>query len=320
MRYLLAFFLGPALLLGKSPAVGRTQSIRQTRQPFIVVLGVAQDAGIPHPGCNKACCARRWDNPSQRKRVSSIGLIDPTSGERWLFDATLDLTTQMHDLESLSTDETSPPRTVSGIFLTHAHIGHYSGLMYLGREGLSSNNVPVFAMPRMKNFLETNGPWSQLVSLKNIRIHPLAADSTVRLNAQLRVTPIRVPHRDEFSETVGFRVQSNKKSLLYIPDIDKWERWDRNIEELIGSVDVALLDGTFFADGEISGRSMSEIPHPFIEESLKRFAALPPSERRKIVFIHLNHTNPALERKSKARREIERRGMRVAEEGERFGL
>jgi pyrroloquinoline quinone biosynthesis protein B len=320
VRYLFTFFLGTASLLGQSPAVGRTQSIRQTGQPFIVVLGVAQDAGVPHPGCNRACCAKRWNNSSQRRRVCSIGLVDPTSGERWLFDATPDITSQMHELENLSGDFASPTKKMSGIFLTHAHVGHYSGLMYLGREGMSTHAVPVFAMPRMRSFLETNGPWSQLVALKNISLRSLAADSTIHLNERMLVTPIRVPHRDEFSETVGFYIQGPSKSALYIPDIDKWERWEKHIEEFIARVDVAFIDGTFFADAELPGRSVKEIPHPFIEESLKRFAALPPSERRKIVFIHLNHTNPALERKSKARGEIKNRGMLVAEEGKKFGL
>jgi pyrroloquinoline quinone biosynthesis protein B len=320
VHHLRALFLGTAALLAQSPSTGRTESSGQAGPLFVVVLGVAQDAGVPHPGCDKACCAIRWNNPSQRRRVSSIGLVDSASGERWLFDATPDIAAQMHDLESLSTDPASPTRSLSGIFLTHAHVGHYSGLMYLGREGMSSNNMPVFAMPRMRSFLETNGPWSQLVSLKNIALRSLTADSTLRLNDRLAVTPIRVPHRDEFSETVGFHIQGPSRSAIYIPDIDKWERWEKRIEEIIARVDVALIDGTFFADGELPGRSMSEIPHPFIEESLRRFAALPESERRKIVFIHLNHTNPALDRASDARTQLLKQGFRVAEEGERFVL
>ena len=65
---------------------------------------------------------------------------------------------------------------------------------------------------------------------------------------------------------------------------------------------------------------MSEVPHPFIAESLVRFATLPAKERRKIVFIHLNHTNPAATPGSSANRAIEKAGMRVAKERERHPL
>jgi pyrroloquinoline quinone biosynthesis protein B len=103
------------------------------------------------------------------------------------------------------------------------------------------------------------------------------------------------------------------------PSIDKWERWNRPNEKLLAEVDVADLDGTFLAAGEIPGRSVAEVPHPFIEESVQRLAGLPPAERAKVQFIHLNHTNATLQAGSPARREIERAGFRVAENGQRVG-
>jgi pyrroloquinoline quinone biosynthesis protein B len=89
---------------------------------------------------------------------------------------------------------------------------------------------------------------------------------------------------------------------------------------VITNADIALLDGTFHAEGELPGRSMAEIPHPFIVESLARFASLPAPERAKVRFIHLNQSNPALDPASEARRQIERAGCGVAEQGERWGL
>jgi len=64
---------------------------------------------------------------------------------------------------------------------------------------------------------------------------------------------------------------------------------------------------------------MSRIPHPFIEETIAR-QHLQSEDLRRVRFIHLNHTNPALQAGSEARKAIEAAGMRVAEEGERFGL
>ncbi len=148
----------------------------------------------------------------------------------------------------------------------------------------------------MKEYLRSNGPWSQLVLLNNIALRPLANDSAVNLNSSLRITPLQVPHRDEYSETVGFRIESGARGILFIPDIDKWSTWNRNLAEEIKKSDMALLDGTFFANGELPGRDMKEIPHPFVTETMELLAELPASEKNKIVFIHFNRdqsTDPA---------------------------
>ena len=286
--------------------------------PFLVVLGIAQDAGYPQAGCQKACCAEVWDHPQQRRAPACLAIVDPQSSQSWLIEATPDFKNQLRRLERLTPGDGSPIPT--GIFLTHAHIGHYSGLTQLGREVIGAGGVPVYAMPRMETFLRSNGPWDQLVSLQNISLRQLHADSTIRLNERLAITPFPVPHRDEYSETVGFRIDGPQRSALFIPDIDKWEKWERPVEALIGETELAFLDGTFYAEGEIPGRNMAEIPHPFIRESMARFATLPTAEKSRIYFIHLNHTNPALHPDSDARKKIQQEGFRIAEELEIFGL
>jgi len=287
----------------------------ETAAPYIMILGIAQDAGAPQAGCQKICCRDRWDNPALQDRVACLAIVDPISSERWIIDATPDFKTQLRAL-----DELAPMPNLSGIFLTHGHIGHYTGLMQLGREVIGAREVPVFVMPRMEKFLGANGPWDQLVRLKNIVLQPMRSDSTIVLNSRLQVTPFLVPHRDEYTETVGFRITGPNQSVLFIPDIDKWEKWDRRIEDMIASVEVAYVDGTFYADGEIPGRNMKEIPHPFIVETMARLAALPAAEKNKIRFIHLNHTNPALRREGSALPDIRQAGFHVAAEKERVGL
>jgi pyrroloquinoline quinone biosynthesis protein B len=185
---------------------------------------------------------------------------------------------------------------------------------------MGAHGVPVWTMPRMREFLAANGPWSQLVTLGNIELRPLGADSTIALGDSLRVTPFRVPHRDEFSETVGFRIDGPRGSVVWLPDIDKWERWDRRIEDVIAGASAAYLDGTFFDAAELPGRDMKEIPHPFIVESLSRFASLPAAGRRGIHFIHLNHTNRAGITGTPERKRVEASGGRVATSGERVPL
>ncbi len=279
-----------------------------------LVLGIAQDGGVPHIGCQQELCMAARRDPTRRERVASLGLVDDRAGARFLIDATPDLPSQ---LESLNAGRTLADRRrpVEGILLTHAHVGHYAGLVYLGREALGAKGVPVYATARMARFLRENGPWSQLVSLGNIELREIEAGRELRLTPDLRVTPVAVPHRDEWSDTVGFVVRGPSGSLLYLPDIDKWEKWDRRIEDEVARVDLALLDATFHALEEIPGRSQTEVPHPLVGETTGRLAAL----ARRVVFIHLNHTNRLLFDPG-ARAELEAKGFRVARDGESLPL
>ncbi|RMD93824.1 MAG: MBL fold metallo-hydrolase [Calditrichaeota bacterium] len=285
---------------------------------YVAVLGVAQDGGYPQAGCTRQCCRPAWEGKVAPKHVSSLAVVDPQKQRRWLIDATPDFKAQLRMLDEMAPPQGTPD--LQGIFLTHAHIGHYTGLMHLGREVIGAHHVPVYAMPRMKAFLEQNGPWDLLVRLENIRLYDLQNNIPVTLGQGLSITPFLVPHRDEYSETVGFLIAGPHRKVAYISDIDKWERWSTRIEDLLARVDLAFLDGTFYANGEVPGRDMSEIPHPFITESMHRFAGLPAREKNKIYFIHLNHTNPALQPQSEAYRTIREAGFHVAREGEKFGI
>lgn len=286
---------------------GKAQSIE------LIVLGIAQDAGAPQISCEKSCCKTRWKS-GQKELVSALGVLDKTHKAIYLMDATPDLSEQ---LAQLHTQFTAP---LKGIFLTHAHIGHYTGLMYLGKEALEGKEIPVYAMERMQSFLKQNGPWSQLVKDKNIVLKPLLNEKQLKLSSALQLTPLQVPHRDEYSETVGYRIKGPEKSALFIPDIDKWEIWEKDISEEIAKVDYAFLDATFYDGEELGNRDMQQIPHPLVVESIQRFESLPAAEKAKIYFIHLNHTNPLLNKESNAYKNLIKAGYRVAQTGQIFTL
>ncbi len=295
-------------------AVCNGQATSPKQDPFVVVLGTLQDGGSPHMGCQKDCC--KVIDPN--KKVVSLGLIDPVSKKKFLFEATPDFVAQTKALNSLL--PSSSEKTPDGIFITHAHMGHYAGLMFLGREAMNSKAVPVYAMPKMKNFLENNGPWSQLVTLNNIRINPLSEGKWENISPSLKVKAILVPHRDEFSETVGFIIEGPQKKLLFIPDIDKWEKWKTDIVSLIKQVDHALIDGTFYSAAEVGNRNIAEIPHPLVQESMQLFDTLPAKEKEKIMFIHFNHTNPLLNEQSEEAKLVKSKGFRIAEMNFRIKL
>ena len=254
----------------------------------LVVLGIAQDAGIPHLNCQQQLCASIRAGKRPAERVSSLGVVDRVSGAAYLFDATPDFNAQVHTLTN--------GRPPDGIFLTHAHIGHYTGLMYLGRESIGARGVPVYATERMLEFLDTNGPWSQLTALGNIERRTIEYDRPLTLPGGLRVTALRVPHRDEFSDTVGYRIEGPRQKALFIPDIDRWEKWDRSIKELADGVDLAFLDGTFASPSEVN-RNIEEIPHPM----MSRTRELLKGTRARLLFIHINHTNAEIDAQDVAR-------------------
>ena len=282
-------------------------------RPYVVVLGIAQDGGAPHAGCEKSCCIELWES-GKKEKVSSIGIVNPLTKQSWLFDATPDFPSQYRILTENHNTE------LVGIFLTHAHMGHYTGLLHLGREVMGKKNVPVYVMSRMKRFLETNGPWSQLVTLKNINLKLIENNKYIKIGEQLFVEPFLVPHRDEYSETVGYRIIGNEKSLAFIPDIDKWEKWHGSIFQLVLNTDILLIDGTFYSQNEIPHRNMAEIPHPFIIESMETLSELNSENRNKIHFIHFNHSNPAIKDNSPAYHTIKSKRFNLAREGDRFNL
>ncbi|MHC4952549.1 MAG: MBL fold metallo-hydrolase [Planctomycetota bacterium] len=229
------------------------------------VLGVAQDAGVPHIGCDCPRCERFRAAPLW---PACLGLVGDEA--TYLIDATPAIAEQTRLL----------PRFPGTILLTHVHMGHVAGLLQLGKEALSKK-TKVMASPAVCEFLRTNRPWNRLpLDLMDVR------DRCV-LEPGLEVEWIAVPHRDEDADTHAFLIRGPKKTLLYLPDIDAWEI---DLKDLLARCDLALLDGSFFSRDELPRQR--DIPHPPITETL---ALLSDEEACKVRFLHFNHTNPVLD-------------------------
>jgi pyrroloquinoline quinone biosynthesis protein B len=261
----------------------------------LVVLGVAQDGGMPHPGCEKSPCKDAREGKRAAEKVSCIGLVNRDHDIAYMIDATPDFPAQMHALNG--------GKAPDAIFLTHAHVGHYTGLAYLGKEAMAAKRIPVWGTERMNTFLAENGPWSLLVENRYIELRTLVSGRTIEMAHELRITPLSVPHRDEFTDTVGFLIEGPRAKALFVPDIDKWEKWDRSIRDLANDVDVLLLDGTFATMDELPNRDIADVPHPLMSET----RALLRGTSATLWFIHVNHSNPALE----GRTDVAREGMRI---------
>ncbi|HEX3131718.1 MAG TPA: MBL fold metallo-hydrolase [Thermoanaerobaculia bacterium] len=164
----------------------------------VVVLGTAQDGGMPQTGCEHALCAAARKDPKLARHVASLAIHIPSNGHTWLVDATPDLPAQIEQVHTFrpfpagKTDRAP----FDGVLLTHAHIGHYLGLAHFGFESLNTKDLPVHVSPRMAEYLRTNGPWSQLVRLGNIKLEVFQPGEWFSLGDGISVKPFAVPHRD----------------------------------------------------------------------------------------------------------------------------
>ena len=280
------------------------------KNTFIKILGIAQDAGIPQCGCMKDCCKLKWKSFKNRRMVASIGIVDRQAGKSWMIDATPDFKDQWQTLSGCHKNN-----QIDGIFLTHGHIGHFTGLINLEKAVMNNNLFKVWAMPKLGNLIKNNLPWKSLVDMENIDLKKIGDRKTIVLSKSVSITPVLVPHRDEFSETVGFVICGLNKKILFLPDIDSWDQFPE-IDEILSGVDHAFIDGTFFSGDELHSRDMTKVSHPTILTSLNRLL----QHAKKINFIHFNHTNPVLEENSIEFKTIIKSGFNIANEGDEISI
>jgi pyrroloquinoline quinone biosynthesis protein B len=277
------------------------------------VLGIAQDGGYPQAGCTKTCCEMAWKNDTVRKNVVSLAVVFPKQKKWWLFEATPDISRQLRMFSKLTNSQFQ--FLPEGVFLTHAHIGHYTGLMQFGREVLNTKELPVYVLPKMKSFLEKNGPWGQLVRIKNISLRELKTDSVSAISESFSVKPFKAPHRDEYSETAGFIINTGKKKTLFIPDINNWS--SINLMSRLNECNQAFLDGTFYTADELPNRDIKEVMHPLVTGTMQLLRSQSDSTKAKVHFIHFNHTNPLLTNKQ-TKNNVLKAGFNIAEEGRKY--
>jgi pyrroloquinoline quinone biosynthesis protein B len=321
------------LLAGCTPGL-HSAAVRGAR---LRVLGTVQDGGLPHAGCWCDHCERARRDLQYRRFVSSVALLLP--GETgipqvFLIDVSPDIREQLHMLGDVrkASSAGAGRDIVDGVFLTHAHIGHYLGLAFFGFEAMNTRDLPVSCTPRMAGFLRANGPWSQLVRLDNIRLREVAPGAPVDLPVvgnryQVSVKPIQVPHRDEYSDTVGYVIRRTGspagsaaepgRTVFYVPDTEPWRNWKPSLAEVIEEerIDTLLVDGTFYSSSELPGRSVTSIGHPLMTDSMDLLEPLVRAARLTVYFTHLNHSNPVLDPASAAARDVTTRGFHVAREG-----
>ena len=273
----------------------------------VLVLGTAQDGGVPHAGCDCPTCVAAHQDDTRRRRVASIAVVGE-SGRTLVVDATPDLRSQLHRLAlAAGRDHLAP----DALLLTHAHVGHYLGLAFLGREAMNVQGTPLWATASMAAFLRSNKPWSWLVERGQVLLEDLRPGIPSEFDG-VRITPFLSPHRGEDTDTVGLEIEGASRRLLYVPDADAFPP---DLVARIQGADVALVDGTFHDPSELPGRDLGEIPHPFVAESVEALAGA----AGEVWFTHLNHSNALIRPEVEQRPELPE-GFGVLEDGAAFVL
>ena len=285
---------------------------------FVISLGTAQDGGYPHIGCLESCCIEAQKKISLKRLIASIAIVDSKKKKFWIIDISPNINEQLIILNKYIKDYSL--KSFGGIFLTHAHIGHYAGLLNLGLEALNLSEIPVYVFPRMRMFIKKNAMFQQLIDNKNIVLKDMNQLVDIELNRDIAIESFLVPHRNELSETAGYRIKSKDKTLIYIPDIDSWEDWNIKLEKLVGDNDILILDGTFYNKKEIKHRDITKIPHPAIEDTMRILKDIDCKEKSKIYFTHLNHTNKVLDTKSKEYNTVITSGYNILKDKKVFNL
>ncbi|MFV1969638.1 MAG: MBL fold metallo-hydrolase [Acidimicrobiia bacterium] len=269
----------------------------------LIVLGSGQDGGAPQLGHRSSI--------SESRTASSVAVVS-ASGAVVLLDASPDIRVQSRMLLESPLYPTGRESLVDSVFITHAHMGHYTGLLHFGNEAAATDRVPLFGSRRFVNFMEENEPWATLLTAGNL--DPIPIDTTsITIDHTLAVAAITVPHRDEFSDTVAFSVEVDRSPwLLYLPDIDDWQSWD-DAESEIARHDIAILDATFSASDELPDRDITSMRHPLVPDTIARFAHL--TADTDIVLTHINHSNALGNRTATITRKATDAGFTVAYDG-----
>jgi pyrroloquinoline quinone biosynthesis protein B len=286
----------------------------------LFVLGIAQDGGLPHFGCEQPCCVAARAN-GRVLFPSCLGVVDRRGDapKLLLVEATPRIEEQVALLHDLAGVHGRGRQPVDAVLTTHAHLGHYLGLAWFGREVAASRQMPVHCSPRFATFLRQHGPWRQLVELQQLDVCEFAIGQVFTPWPGLTVRALAVPHRDEFSDTVAFVITGLARSVLFVPDVDAWEREPGLLERLLAGVDVAYLDGTFFDGSELPERNLAEIRHPMMTRTMALLAGVAKARPGQLRFLHCNHTNPVLH-DPVVRARVEAAGFAIAVQGERVAL
>ncbi len=303
---------------------------------IIKVLGSAAGGGFPQWNCNcRNCAAVRTGTPGFRARTQS-SLAVSRDGVDWvLLNASPDLRQQINDNPVLHANPKAGLRhsPIKAAVLTNGDVDHIIGLINL-RE---AQPFSVYASRQILDVLAANSVF-QVLADQLVPRNEIALDKPFKLQGAsvdlgLTVEAFAVPgkvalyledksstdHRGSDGDTIGLKITdpAEKKSFFYIPGCATVD--DKLADRLKGASTV-FFDGTLFTDDEMleqgllnkTGARMGHISMSGASGSIAAFSKLGVG---RLIYVHINNSNPALDENSPARKAIDGAGWEVGYDG-----
>lgn len=213
---------------------------------------------------------------------------------------------------------------ISSLSITHLHLGHVDGIGQFGKEVMGSppKSIKLIASKTVIEDLRQKSYLTPFVT------DEISNGSKVAIGKGVSLEFIRVPHRDEEgSDMHAIIIDGETRRILFLPDHDTYQQtlefhktsslreWFKKL-----SIDVVLLDGTFYTFDEVVGTrsDYSGIPHPSIEQSLEILGRRQEADPE-VVFVHINHTNPLLDDAEKQKK-VQDLGWMVGYQGQTWDV
>jgi pyrroloquinoline quinone biosynthesis protein B len=304
----------------------------------VKVLGSAAGGGFPQWNCACSNCSRLRDGSLKGKARSQTQLAIGES-DRWiLLDASPDLRSQIESSEELTPkallEGQARSTPIAGAVLTCGELDRVLGILMLRefqpftiyvtesvRRILTEDN----SLFRMLHREEKQVTWQPMGPEKSFELLPGLRCLTLPLPARYPeyVSFERGSHLKANEASVGLEIENaSGKRMLYLPSLPQI---DDGLMTRMANCDLLFVDGTFWENDELirlrgSGRSAREMGHVPISGADGSLEKLKTLERPKKIYIHINNTNPILDRTSAAFREVKKAGISIAEDGMEFEL
>lgn len=294
---------------------------------IVHILGSAAGGGVPQWNCACANCAaaRRGDQPRRFESTVAIG-----DGERWLLlNCSPDIASQIERFPALH------PRGVrgtpiGGMLFTDANVDHLGGLAVLRQTGehrfvvRSTAVVRDFAVAQKAFAPFAQPPHRWLDVSFNGGCTRVSDEDVIGDAFDLNVIPVPgltpgYAGRQRISGAVvayEIRDRASGKVLLFAP---VFGAIDDALRRAVARADVALLDGSFYSDDELLRENLmrktaSDLGHHPIGGSGGTLAQFKDA-RARLIFTHVNNSNPMLDPASAQAREVAAAGASVAYDG-----
>ena len=297
---------------------------------IVTVLGSGSNGGVPQWDCCCKNCTQARTIPGQSRTRSSVS-VSVGGTQLVLFDATPDIKFQL-EMNRLTPkpDEAKNGRQcrIEAVFLTHGHGDHIIGVSEFSTgKGFA---IPVYAPPDLIEFMfgsrDRSNFFGNIGRLAMDYVDPigLKEEKIVEPLPGLKISGFKIEHTDRLddgshfpSSTYGYEIQTDEARFVYTPDIGSLS--DEVLTRIEGA-DLFMLDASFWWNDELSrisglAKTSYDLGHVPVEESVE---ILRGKGIGRVIYTHLNHTNPLMDPEHPATSILEKRGFETAFDGMRI--